>query len=59
MPTWRVIRSQQEMARKNARQALMVLQQRRREQADADRFVEAVQRTRATRRSSHTGSVDS
>ena len=36
-PTWRVIRSQQDMARKNARQALLVIQQRRREQAEADR----------------------
>lgn len=34
--TWRVLRSQQEMARNNARQALLVVQQRRREQAEAD-----------------------
>lgn len=37
MPTWRVLRSQQEMARNNARQALLVIQQRRREQAESDR----------------------
>ena len=34
--TWRVIRSQQDMARNNARQALLVIQQRRREQAESD-----------------------
>jgi len=37
LPTWRVLRSQQEMARKNAQQALLVIQQRRREQAAAER----------------------
>jgi hypothetical protein len=62
MPTWRVIRSQQDMARKNARQALLVIQQRRREQAESEAalpFTLPRQRTRSTRRSSHTGSVDS
>jgi len=34
--TWRVIRSQQDMARNNARQALLVIQQRRKEQAESD-----------------------
>ena len=39
LPTWRVMRSQQDMARKNARQALLVIQQRRREQAESDRVL--------------------
>ena len=78
MPTtWRVLRSQQDMARKNARQALLVIQQRRRELAEAELALPALvpshgtvkdrppsradpaQRTRSTRRSSHTGSADS
>ena len=50
-PTWRVIRSQQDLARKNARQALLVIQQRRRDQAEADRalplLVDAGARRRA------------
>ena len=37
--TWRVIQAQQDLARKNARQALMVIQQRRREQAESDRVL--------------------
>lgn len=37
IPTWRVLRSQQEMARNNARQALLVIQKRRREQEESDR----------------------
>ena len=53
MPTWRVLRSHQEMARKNARQALLVIQQRRREQAAADvalpRFTEPAAGARARR----------
>jgi hypothetical protein len=61
--TWRVIQSQQDLARKNARQALLVIQQRRREQAESDEFLplpgHLAQRTRSTRRSSHTGSGDS
>lgn len=62
---WRVIRSQQDLARRNARQALLVIQQRRREQADSEqalplpRQLRRDQRTRSTRRSSHTGSGDS
>jgi hypothetical protein len=36
LPTWRVLRSQQDLARSNARQALLVIQQRRREQAESD-----------------------
>lgn len=51
--TWRVLRSNQEMARKNARQALLVIQQRRREQAAADhalpRLVEPAAGARARR----------
>ncbi len=61
--TWRVIRSQQDMARNNARLALLVIQQRRREQAESENALplprSLSQRTRSTRRSSHTGSVDS
>ena len=37
LPTWRVLRSHQELARNNARQALLVIQQRRRELAESDR----------------------
>ena len=63
LTTWRVIQSQQDMARKNARQALLVIQQRRREQAESEAFlplaVPPAQRTRSTRLSSHTGSGDS
>ena len=62
MPTWRVLRSQQDMARKNARQALLVIQQRRREQAESEDALPLripAQRTRSTRLSSHTGSGDS
>jgi len=62
LPTWRVIRSQQDMARRNARQALLVIQQRRREQAESEAALPLRmpgQRTRSTRRSSHTGSGDS
>jgi hypothetical protein len=39
LTTWRVISSQQDMARKNARQALLVIQQRRREQAESEAFL--------------------
>jgi hypothetical protein len=60
---WRVIQLQQDLARKNARQALMVIQQRRREQAESDEVLPlrpvSGQRTLATRVSSHTGSGDS
>jgi hypothetical protein len=38
-PTWRVLQSQQDLARKNARQALLVLQQRRREQAESEQVL--------------------
>ncbi len=69
-PTWRVLRTQQELSRSNARQALLVIQQRRRDLAEAERalplvpdgglpHVDGGHRTRSTRRSSHTGSVDS
>jgi hypothetical protein len=58
-PVWRVLQLQQDMARKNARQALLVIQQRRREQEESEQYVAAVQRTRSTRLSSHTGSGDS
>ena len=37
MPTWRVLRSQQDTARRNARQALLVIQERRRAQETAER----------------------
>ena len=71
LPTWRVLHSHQDTARKNARQALLVIQERRRAQADADRALPLLadagtgpagrprQRTRSTRRSSQTGSGDS
>jgi hypothetical protein len=62
LPTWRVIHSQQEMARKNARQALLLIQQRRREQEESDRVLPLrvpAQRTLSTRASSQTGSSDS
>ena len=36
LTTWRVIQAQQDLARKNARQALLVIQQRRREQMECD-----------------------
>ena len=39
LTTWRVLQSQQDMARKNARQALLVIQQRRREQAESEAFL--------------------
>ena len=39
LTTWRVLQAQQDMARKNARQALLVIQQRRREQAESDAFL--------------------
>ena len=57
----RVLRLQQELARRNARQALVVLQQRRREQEESDRVLPLppAQRTRSTRLSSQTGSSDS
>jgi GAF domain-containing protein len=60
-PLWRVLHSQQELARQNARQALIVIQQRRREQEESEAFLSMHerQRTRATRFSSHTGSGDS
>ena len=58
--TWRVIRSQQDMARKNARQAMLVIQQRRREQSGSDAVPSPPpQRSLSTRLSSQTGSVDS
>ena len=63
LTTWRVIQAQQDMARQNARQALLVIQQRRREQAESDAFLPLQgregQRTRSTRLSSQTGSGDS
>ena len=62
LPTWRVIRSQQDVARRNARQALLLIQQRRREQAESDHVLPLrvpAQRTRSTRASSQTGSSDS
>ena len=59
-PLWRVLELQQDLARKNARQALIVLQQRRREQEEGDRALPLqLQRTRSTRLSSHTGTGDS
>ena len=36
LTTWRVIQAQQDLARKNARQALLVIQQRRQEQMECD-----------------------
>lgn len=36
LTTWRVIQAQQDLARKNARQALLVIQQRRREQLEIE-----------------------
>ena len=50
MPTWRVLRSHQDIARRNARQALLVIQQRRREQAEAEAALPAQRSRPATRR---------
>jgi hypothetical protein len=50
MLTWRVIRSQQDIARRNARQALLVIQQRRREQTESDAALPARQPARVTER---------
>lgn len=41
--TWRVLQAQQDLARKNARQALLVIQQRRREQMECDNVLPLLQ----------------
>lgn len=50
MPTWRVLRSHQDIARRNARQALLVIQQRRREQAESDAALPSQRPRPASRR---------
>ena len=56
LTTWRVIQSQQDMARKNARQALLVIQQRRREQAESEAFLPLKLREAPHSASSRSGS---